>query len=356
MLKRTRSNERAIVTAAASHLAETLSRVPFLELGEPEIELKSGCDLLFMVSKGKKQSRLAVEVKSHAQMRDARLALDQLQRFCSNQPKSYPVFCSQYLSPSIRDFCQESRLGFFDFAGNCRLVFDDVFIERAAPDPRPLEKKRLRSLFAPMAARVLRRVFNEPHRVWKVMALADEARVSPATASLLKDKLIGEEYAREQGDGFVLHRPARLLQAWSSQYQYKQNERLEFYGQEPHHELEQRFADYCKQHDIEYGFTLFSGASRIAPFTRGITQAQAYVTSGEIALQLAKALQIKPVDSGGNLLVLVPADEDMLFGKQKVDGAIVVSDIQVYLDLASHAARGRENAEFLLERRLEPKW
>ena len=47
----------------------------------------------------------------------------------------------------------ETGLGFLDFAGNCRLVFADVFIERDAPAARPLEKKRLRSLFAPMAAR-----------------------------------------------------------------------------------------------------------------------------------------------------------------------------------------------------------
>lgn len=356
MQERSKARERTIVSEAASHLAEILSRVPFLELGEVESEPAIGADLFFNVLKGKKRSQLVVEVRSHAQMRDARLAIDRLRRFCSQQPDSYPIFCSQYLSPSIRDLCQESGLGFFDFTGNCRLVFGDVFIERAAPAARPLEKKRLRSFFAPMAGRVLRRLFNEPHRTWKVMTLAEEAGVSPATVSLLKDKLIGEEYAREQGDGFVLHRPSRLLQAWSSQYQYKQNERLEFYARESQEELEKRFTEYCKQHNIEYGFTLFSAARRVAPFTRGVTQSHAYVTSSEIAARIAKALQMKAVDSGGNFCILVPDDEDILFGRQEVDGVYVVSDIQLYLDLASHPARGEENAEYLLEQRLQPKW
>lgn len=357
MQERSKPKQRTIVSEAASQLAEILSRVPFVELGEVQSEpADAGCDLLVSVLKGKKWSRLVVEVKSHAQMRDARLALDQLQRFCSQQPNSYPVFCSQYLSPSIRDFCQESGLGFFDFAGNWRLVFDDAFIESRAPAARPLEKKRLRSLFAPMAARVLRRLFSEPHRVWKVMALADEAGVSPATVSLLKDKLIGEEYAGEQADGFVLHRPSRLLQAWSSQYQYKQHQRFEFYARESQEELEKRFSDYCKQYEIAYGFTLFSGARLVAPFTRGVTQSHAYVTAGETASQLAGALQMKAVDSGGNFCLLVPDDEDLLFGKQEIDGSSVVSDMQLYLDLASHPARGQENAEYLLEQRLQPKW
>jgi len=62
------------------------------------------------------------------------------------------------------------------------------------------------------------------------------------------------------------------------------------------------------------------------------------VTTNEIALQLAEALHMKPVDSGGNFSMFVPDDEDVLFGRQKVDGDFVVSDIQLYLDLASHPA------------------
>lgn len=80
------------------------------------------------------------------------------------------------------------------------------------------------------------------------------------------------------------------------------------------------------------------------------------MASSEIASQLAEALDMKRVDSGGNFSMLVPDDEDVLFGRQKMDGDFVVSDIQLYLDLASHPARGEENAEHLLEQKLQPKW
>ena len=77
--------------------------------------------------------------------------------------------------------------------------------------------------------------------------------------------------------------------------------------------------------------------------------------SFEIVSQIAEALHIKPVDSGGNFLMLVPDDIDVLFGRQQVDVASLVSDIQLYFDLASHPTRGEENAEYLLEQRLQPK-
>lgn len=368
MHQQSHPRERSIVSEAASQLTELLSQVPFLELTSilTESETGTACDLLASLNKRGQQSRLAIEVRSNAQLRDARLAVDRLQQICA-EPDLYPVFCSQYLNPSIRTFCRQSGLSFFDFAGNCRLVFDDVFIQNESPAAGPLEKKRLRSLFAPRAARVLRRLFSEPHRIWKVMTLAEEAGVSPATVSLLKDKLIGDEYGREQADGFVLQRPARLLQDWASQYRYKQNTILEFYARatKPDYdvpdELENRFTEYCRQNGIDYAFTLFSGARRVAPFVRGLVQggmvqSQAYVTENSMASLAAEALQMKQVDSGGNFLMLVPDDPDTLFGRQEINGAWVVSDIQLYLDLASHPTRGEENAEYLLEQRLQPRW
>lgn len=47
--------------------------------------------------------------------------------------------------------------------------------------------------------------------------------------------------------------------------------------------------------------------------------------------------------------MLTPADNDLLYDKQDVAGDYVVSDIQLYLDLAGHPGRGEENAEFLLD-------
>jgi hypothetical protein len=53
---------------------------------------------------------------------------------------------------------------------------------------------------------------------------------------------------------------------------------------------------------------------------------------------------------------MTPFDEGILYGAQKVDGATVVSDVQLYLDLAGYKGRGEEAAEFILDKRLRPRW
>lgn len=202
----------------------------------------------------------------------------------------------------------------------------------------------------------MRRLLSAPHRSWRVQVLAEEAQVSPATVSLLKEKLLRDEYAINEGDAFVLRKPEELLQEWSLQYHSREHQQLECYGQAELPELEAEFAAHCKMYEIDYAFTMFSGAKRVAPFTRGIQRGYAYIGAMRNAEDLARELNWKPVDSGGNFRILTPDDNDILFGTQEISGDIVVSDIQLYLDLAGHRGRGLENAEFLLEQRIRPKW
>lgn len=61
---------------------------------------------------------------------------------------------------------------------------------------------------------------------------------------------------------------------------------------------------------------------------------------------------MKPVDGGGNLVLVKPYDEGVFMDLQEFEGVRVVSNIQLYVDLYNYAARGREQAEFLRERKL----
>ena len=74
--------------------------------------------------------------------------------------------------------------------------------------------------------------------------------------------------------------------------------------------------------------------------------------------QVAKDLGWKPVPSGANFLLLKPLDEFILRGTRtsKDWTGTIVSDLQLYLDLASHKTRGQEAAEFLLEQKILPRW
>lgn len=74
---------------------------------------------------------------------------------------------------------------------------------------------------------------------------------------------------------------------WTRQYDSHQHKQIECYGAGELEELENRFVRYCEQHSIDYAFTMFSGARRVAPFTRG-QRAYAYVASSTDPMELAR--------------------------------------------------------------------
>ena len=132
---------------------------------------------------------------------------------------------------------------------------------------------------------------------------------------------------------------------------------LECYARGGQYELEGHLNDYCNQHETDYALTLFSAANRIAPFVRGLSLSTAYI-DGDLH-KVAADLGWKPVPSGANFIILKPRDPFILRGVQSdLENwpGKVVSDIQLYLDLANHKTRGAEAAEFLLERRILPNW
>lgn len=344
---------------SVSRLSDLLRTVKFLHVHEtlraPNTD--SGIAGLTRIDIGAKKRWLAIEVKNNAQMRDARHAVALLRQFAKTFTEPcYPVFVSQYLSRSIRDYCAQEDIGYFDFCGNCRLAFENIHIEKEVPNNEYREHKRLRSIFSAKSSRVIRRLLSTPQRVWRVQQLAQEASVSAATVSLMKDKLLAEDYAAKQEDGFIICNPERLLQDWSRQYDSKAHRQFEYYADGELEDVERRFADYCREHEIEYAFTGFSGARRVANFTRGIKRGYSYISTGANMAAIAKDLDLKPVDSGGNLRLYQSLDSEVLWNKQDIGGDFVVSDLQLYLDLASQPGRGEENAEFLLEHRIRQKW
>jgi hypothetical protein len=71
---------------------------------------------------------------------------------------------------------------------------------------------------------------------------------------------------------------------------------------------------------------------------------------------LALNTQLKPVDSGGNVLILKPYDEGVFSGARTTYDLRSVSPVQLFLDVRSMAGRGEEAAEEILVRELRPSW
>lgn len=310
-------------------------------------------DLLVELTLPSGKQTLVVEAKSSGQPRLAREAVNRLLRFREMYPAAYGIFMAPYISPKAAEMLAAEGMGYIDLAGNCRLSFGQVYIEQEGkPNPRPM-RRDIRSLYTPKAARILRVLLSEPKVFWKTQALAKEAEVSLGQVANVKKLLGDREWLRSGQDGFGLSQPEAVLGEWSRNYSFRKNQARDFYSLKPVPEIEAGIARECRKLRVRYALTGFSGSSRFAPAVR-YQRVMAFVSADTDAL--ASALNLKEVSSGANVTLLTPYDDGVYYGAETVDGMMIASPIQLYLDIVGFKGRGEESAAMLLEKVIKPSW
>jgi hypothetical protein len=297
--------------------------------------------------KGEEKLVLA-EVKTSADPRNIRQTFLQLQSHIQRFPTSYGMILVPSISERSRELCEEHGIGYLDLKGNSFVKFAGIFVRTVAQARDDREPSRAKTIFAPVSTRLIRALLGEPSRRWRLTELAEVARVSLGQAYKVKEELLNQEFIEaDQKKRLSLRDPSGLLNAWRETYQYENSETLSLFSLEKTAGIEERVKQYCEARNIRYALTLFSGASRLAPFVRH-TLVAFYIAGDREELQ--RELDLKIVDSGANVLLLSPYDEGLFYGLQDVEGYRIVTSVQLYLDLYSYGGRGREQAEFLREK------
>ena len=321
-----------------------------------EVRLANGtvADLLVAITVLGRNRTLIVEVKSSGQPLRTREAINQLKLMLAGSGLSdaYPVLIAPYISEASAGICREQEVGYLDLAGNCRLAFDNVYVERVAPENTYKEQRGQASLFSPKSSRVIRLMLGGS-RLWQVQQLAAETQVSIGLVSKVKQGLQEREWLVSSRDGIKLSDPESVLKAWAGTYSYKNSDAAEYYSMASSADGEAVIATWCEQKGVRYALTGFSGARLSSPRVR-YNRATIYVASRMDAL--ANDTGLKLVDTGGNVILLKPYDEGVLQGSRVLYDTRVVSAVQLYLDLQSMSGRGEEAAEEILERELRPLW
>lgn len=357
--------EKEIINNLEKHLQDLFKSTNFIKVTDIKSDVKGlfpnqqvEPDLIAEVqTKDKRKYLLVFEVKSAGQPRYARMAASLLRNMIVHRKNWYGVFAATFISEESKQICRENGIGFIDLAGNCLFTFDNVYLSiEGRPNPYP-STRPLKSIFSTKSTRALRVLLCNPRREWFVKDLAKEAIISLGQAFNIKQRLLEFEFIEETGSGkglkFKLKNPESLLRNWSNNYSYRKNKIIYLYSLDDVRDIEKKMINYFKEKQISYAFTLTSGASRVAPFLRYKT-VFAYIKDD--IDRLTKDLNLKEVTSGPNVSFLEPYDEGVLYGLQEIDGANVVSDIQLYLDLKSYKGRGEEAAEFLFEQRIRKQW
>ena len=325
--------------------------VPVAALSKDSSEIGKMVDIILRLKVGGKTKNLLCEVVSQGYPKQLREKGLQLLEINQRGRKGYPVIIAPYISELGREICKKIGVGFLDLSGNAYLDFDSFYMEIEGKPNRFKYPSEPTGLFNPKAERILRfyllRDSQKEVGVNSYRDIAKEVSVSLGQLSKVNKKLDEFGLWLEQPEGLKIIDKTKLLDLWRENYRSERNEVLNLYSIMQVSQIEKQLAEFCKTKKIQCALTLFSGANRLAPFTR-YNVATTYF-SGDLE-ELKRDLELKEVPSGANLQIRVPYDEGVYYKAQEVDSVRVANPIQIYLDLYNYAGRGREQAEFLRER------
>lgn len=311
-------------------------------------------DFVVNLEESGRSHAIVVECKAGGQPRQIREALLQLRLYADRHSDAVPLLVVPYLSEQARGLCDHFHINYLDLVGNCRLIFGGIFIERQMAEKPPAERRHLKAVFQPQSARLLRRMLREPNRVWRVSELAQETGVSLGHVSNVKKALVDREWAVTSPEGFHIDQVDALLDAWRNVYEQPKSEFFytALHGDAFEAAARESFAE-CRKLRVKAAFASFSAARWLAPFGRTSTE---FFFADEAAVDvLAGPLRLRPSAEGGNVVVVMPKDEGVLFDTIEVaPGVECTSPVQTFLDLSLAGERGREAADHL--RRKGTQW
>jgi hypothetical protein len=353
--------EKTLIAKARETLENILSQVPGvkelewdLDKNSDQKDLVAEADLTVGVNANNRRDTLVVELKGQGHPRQLREAVNQLLRYRHRSRRDdYPVVAAPFITAEGAAVCREENVGYFDFAGNCRLAFGNYFIERTG-NPNPFTRNRVTAmprLYAAKSERVLRALFADTTKAWKVVPLAESVHVSLGTVSTVRTLLLEREWAKETGEGIQLTQPQKLLADWAAVWARRREQPKTYFTLTPLADAERQMADFARQQKSPFALTGAAGAWRVAPMTKYV-RTQAY-WEGDPA-ELAEGVGLKPAEAGANVHILVPRDEGVFFQLEEIDGIPVVAPLQLYLDLQRDPARGEDAAEHLWRAKIFP--
>ena len=272
------------------------------------------------------------------------------------------VLALPWVSERLADLCAQRGWSWYDLAGNCRIDIPGLLhLSHTGRPPVHASPRSKGSLRTAEAARVVRALLHPEHLPMRWTQREMQKHCQPGVSLGLVNKvvryLIDEAYLTElEGGGFRLTDPVKLLQAWRDAYRFERHQRLSFFTLLQARKLQ----DALARLDVEAGgraaYASFSAAEFQAPHVRQ-PKTWLFVTH-EMLPRLQSLAEAKPVDSGENLVVLMPEEDGVFYlGESVGEGRMrATCAVQTYVDLWHSGGRGQEAAEALLNQRLIPAW
>jgi rhodanese-related sulfurtransferase len=217
------------------------------------------------------------------------------------------------------------------------------------------------NLSTPEAGRVVRALLlpDNAGMRWTQREMQNHCRpnVSLGLVNKVVRHLRDEAFIEESPDGFHLRDPLKLLLAWRDVYRFDRHERRGYFTLLQGKKLREALYRFGLHAELTT-YASFSAAEFQAPHVRQ-PKTWLYVRQHDLS-KFEEMVEAKPVESGENIVVLIPDDEGVFYmadGGNPGDLRLAcTNEVQTYVDLCHSGGRGQEAAEALLEQRLKPEW
>lgn len=353
--------------ALAAKLRELLGKVDWLSASEVQTVSgpDSGFDLLVRLSlPGGGKAALCVECKNELRPSLFRQLADREFSPAGNPKVVVRVLALPWVSPRIAELCAEHGWSWFDLAGNHRLDVPGLLrLQRTGKPPVHKSPKPTANLGTPEAGRVVRALLLPDNAGMRWTQWEMQKHCQPNVSIGLVNKIarhLREEAFTEElpEGGFRLRDPLKLLLTWRDAYRFERHERRSYFTLLQGKKLREALANLDSQTGGFALYASFSAAEFQAPHVRQ-PKTWLYVRQQELS-KFEELVEAKPVDSGENIVVLIPDDDGVFYlgdgGTMGEHRMSCTNAVQTYVDLWHSGGRGQEAADALLEQRLKPEW
>ena len=270
-----------------------------------------------------------------------------------NKENGIYILVSQYISERTAEICEKNGMGYFDYAGNCWFVGHSIYMsEKGNKNPKPKEYKAV-SVFeksSVVSSFILRELFADITKVWKLKYLAEKVNCSIGQVSKLMNFLLENAWVERIDKGYRISDPEALLKEWANVYGKKEIPAYSCYSLDSIAVLEKKLELLKRDGGIDSYLTGFAGGVRYAPVVR-YNKVHVYISPEDIQ-EAMKYLNVKEVSSGSNLVIFSLEDDVYLYDHRVIGDSMVVSPVQVYLDSMQLKGRGEEMAEVVLRKEI----
>jgi len=368
-----------------------------LDIALIQKEFKKNDKLIDLTITTKKGEKILLELKSSGEPSYIYKAISQLKLYQSGK-NEYLMVAVPSISEKSKEICKSSGVGYIDLRGNVFVKYNDILIDKVQnadlPEIFQPSKKRVKDLFSGDSLRVLVKILNNSSQYFTQEQLTNQLNLSKAYVNRIlktfedgikeegeillvegpKDKDLIKNQPGVQTIGkfdwvevpsnkkseitkirktkkYILTNPKKLLDVLAKKYNFNESKIISFYSFEKDAgKLMEQISQTSNKNKLDYAFTLHAGASLSAPFIR-FEDVYFYMNENDIE-KWETLLDLKKTEFGGNVFMVIPKYKWVLIDKIEINKKKAVNNIILYLDLVNYPKRGKEQAEFLREKKI----